>query len=452
MVNPVSNIDNNKIFFINRSDLIDRYDPCFFKGEFSFLRKSLIAKGFVNFGFFINSWNRGDGPREGFFTEDKDNGVYFLRVNNLKDNTIDLKDVKFINRQIHETKLKRTQVKAGNLIFAISGTKDNLGTISIIPEGIKEANLNSAIIRLDLNEEKIRNEFVCLLFDLKIIRTQVEFIGKGAAQNNLNYKELSSILVPNISVERQLLLIEVFNKAKLSSKQKESKAKELLTSIDTYILTELGITLPEKTIGLTSRIFMSLFSEVAGVRFDPLYFKNKGVIKSHLYPNNFLRLVAEINKGKSITKEKISKGNYPVIAGGQSSPYAHNEYNFEGNVITVSASGAYAGFVWYHNYKIFASDCVVLQSKNEKEISTHFIYHIMKALQGEIYKLQQGAGQPHVYARDLEKIIIPTPPPSKQNEMLKHINNIHKQIKQLQSDATEILENAKRKVEEIILG
>jgi restriction endonuclease S subunit len=76
----------------------------------------------------------------------------------------------------------------------------------------------------------------------------------------------------------------------------------------------------------------------------------------------------------------------------------------------------------------------------------------MKVLQREIYKLQQGAGQPHVYARDLEKIIIPTPSPSKQTEMLKHINDIHKHIKKMQSEAAEILATAKQEVEEIIFS
>jgi hypothetical protein len=36
--------------------------------------------------------------------------------------------------------------------------------------------------------------------------------------------------------------------------------------------------------------------------------------------------------------------------------------------------------------------------------------------------------------------------------MLKHINHIHKRIKKLESDAVQILEIAKREVEEMVLG
>lgn len=442
----------DKIFIIKKSELVDRYDPFFFKGEFANLRKKLLSHGFVNFGILIKSWNRGDGPREGFYTDDKTSGVYFLRINNLKENSIDLSDVKYIHRRIHETKLKRTQVTAGNLVFAISGTKDNLGTVSIIPDSIKEANLNSALVRLDLDESRITKDFVCLLFSLRMIRTQVEFIGKGAAQNNLNNKEISSILVPNIPLNKQKELTNIFLASKKTSKENEIKAIELLKGIDDYILNELQLSLPKKAISIKDRMFEFSFKEIAGLRFDPYYHKNKVSIKSTKYNNNSLRQIATINKGQSITKDKITEGKYPVIAGGQSSPYSHSEYNFEGNVITVSASGAYSGFVWYHDYPIFASDCIVLQSKDESVVSTLFIYYVMKALQGEIYKLQQGAGQPHVYARDLEKLIIPTPPIAKQKEMLKKISEIKEQIKQLQAEAISVLENAKSEVEKMIIG
>ena len=67
----------------------------------------------------------------------------------------------------------------------------------------------------------------------------------------------------------------------------------------------------------------------------------------------------------SLTEEKAVKGNIPVIAGGQSPAYYHNKSNREGNIITVSASGAYAGFINYFNNPIFASDCNTIKSKNE---------------------------------------------------------------------------------------
>ena len=130
----------------------------------------------------------------------------------------------------------------------------------------------------------------------------------------------------------------------------------------------------------------------------------------------------------------------------------HNQYNFKGNVITISASGAYSGYVWYHNYPIFASDCRVVFSKEESEITTLYLSEILKLKQKEIYNLQQGAGQPHVYARDLEKINIPIPSLQKQKDITNKITAIREEAKKLQLEAINTLETAKRNIEKMILG
>ncbi len=46
-----------------------------------------------------------------------------------------------------------------------------------------------------------------------------------------------------------------------------------------------------------------------------------------------------------------------------------------------------AGFVWYHDYPIFASDCNVIYSKGELLITNKFIYEVLRLKQNEIYKL-----------------------------------------------------------------
>lgn len=129
----------------------------------------------------------------------------------------------------------------------------------------------------------------------------------------------------------------------------------------------------------------------------------------------------------------------------------HQDFNQVGNVITVSASGAYSGYVWYHDYPIFASDCTVIKSGNESEISTIFLSELLKLKQREIYNLQQGSGQPHVYASDLAKLQIPLPPPSKQTAIAQHINTLRQAAAILESEAKAGLEKAKAEVEKMIL-
>jgi restriction endonuclease S subunit len=135
-----------------------------------------------------------------------------------------------------------------------------------------------------------------------------------------------------------------------------------------------------------------------------------------------------IKKGSPITKELIKEGNIPVIAGGQTPAYYHNESNREGKTITVSASGAYAGFINYFKQPIFASDCTTIQTKNENELNSDFLYYVLKSKQDEFYKLQKGMGQPHVYAKDFENFQIPLPPLEVQQEIVAEIESYQKII------------------------
>lgn len=124
----------------------------------------------------------------------------------------------------------------------------------------------------------------------------------------------------------------------------------------------------------------------------------------------------KIEKGRSVTKSLLTGGNIPVIAGGKTTPYYCSAYTHDGETVTISASGAYAGYVWYHSGKIWASDCNVLTSS---AINVKFIFFALKYQQQRIYSLQSGGAQPHVYAKDIEKILIPMLPRDKQDEIVK---------------------------------
>ncbi len=130
---------------------------------------------------------------------------------------------------------------------------------------------------------------------------------------------------------------------------------------------------------------------------------------SSKWPIKPLGQIAEVKKGSAITEKKAIPGDYKVVAGGMSYAYMHNEYNREAATITISASGASAGFVAYWNERIFASDCTTVRGSND-ELSTYF-YYALKARQTEIQALASGAAQPHVYPRDIENFPIPLPDP-----------------------------------------
>ena len=135
-----------------------------------------------------------------------------------------------------------------------------------------------------------------------------------------------------------------------------------------------------------------------------------------------INTLCDFRRGQTITKKQTVDGNIPVIAGGQKPAYYHNVSNREGETITVSSSGAYSGFVNYFDYPIFASDCFTISPKDNNQLSTKFLYLLLKFRQNDIYGFQEGGGQPHVYPKHFEDFEIPLPPLEIQNQIIAEID------------------------------
>ena len=457
-------IDPNKVFIVNRSELEGRIDSTFYVNKPDFhntIRLSKIAK--------IKGGKR--IPRDADYS-DIDTPNLYLRVTDIDESTeFNYLNFKNISDELYE-KLKRYEVFENELIISIAGTVGKTKVVKNIPDK-KRVILTENCVKILTNSD-ILPQYLNIVLQTNFLQKQIEISYIQTTIPKLGIDKILGLKVPQIPpLEIQQQIVNLYEKAYTEKQQKEAEAQKLLDSIDDYLLGELGITLPKEEEHLLQntdknssynldndnplvkkgRLFLTNLSEVTGKRWNAFEFKNRKLkLGDGNYPNKTLKHLAYLLKGQSVTSNEIKKGDYPVIAGGQISPYTHNRYNFTGNVITISASGAYSGYVWYHNYPIFASDCTVVFSKEESEITTLYLSEILKLKQKEIYNLQQGAGQPHVYARDLEKINIPIPPLQKQKDITNEITAIREKVKQLQIEAINILEIAKRGIEQMILG
>jgi len=126
--------------------------------------------------------------------------------------------------------------------------------------------------------------------------------------------------------------------------------------------------------------------------------------------------VCSFNRGKTITAKDARVGNIPVVAGGQTPSYFHNESNRTGESITIAGSGAYAGFVSYWNQPIFVSDAFTV---DPKEPMLHkYLFHWLKMNQQRIFATQKGAGVPHVHGKDIANFQIPIPSIAEQTRIV----------------------------------
>ncbi len=114
--------------------------------------------------------------------------------------------------------------------------------------------------------------------------------------------------------------------------------------------------------------------------------------------------ILEAKRGKTITKKTIKRGNVPVVAGGLQPAYFHNKSNTNNPVITISASGANAGFVNLYHKSVWASDCSYIDSSETPYV--YYFFLLLKHRQTEITRMQRGAAQPHVYPKDLARLSV----------------------------------------------
>ena len=195
----------------------------------------------------------------------------------------------------------------------------------------------------------------------------------------------------------------------------------------------------KKNFKLNDKCFLIKFNSIkSNKRIDAFYYSLGNIFyKSKKFENKKLSDLVNIQKGETITSNTKEDGDIPVIAGGKVPAYYNNKSNYSGNVITISASGS-SGYVWWHDNPIWASDCNVLTEKS-KEANIKYIYHILKFNQENIYKLQKGSVQSHVYASDLSEIPIPKPNIETQNKIIEIMKEANLLKEKLEKEADKLL-------------
>ena len=98
-----------------------------------------------------------------------------------------------------------------------------------------------------------------------------------AAQRNINNQQLYEfpIVLPDVHMQQQI--VDKYNTASTLRRVKLVLAQQKLTSIDDYLLVELGISIPKNDFQeLNDRIFSVRFKDVVDNRFDPFYYLVSG--------------------------------------------------------------------------------------------------------------------------------------------------------------------------------
>ena len=298
---------------------------------------------------------------KGYTVSEKISNNKYIRVRDINSGSIDSSIVQYITDEAAE-KLERYKVKTRDVIISVVGT---VGAIAQIDESLNDAYLTENCDNLQVDES------LCLKDYLKYYLLSED-----------GSKEIIANTVGSTQPKLPIYGIENFN-IKLPSIDNQKRIVKLLNSID-------------KKIKLNNEINNNLYEEAVALYKD----KFKGIGQGKKTIGNYI----VPKRGKNLLTRDAINGDTPVVAGGIEPSAYHNQFNTKSPVITISASGANAGYINLWNIPVWASDCLYIDDSITKNV--YFWYIVLKTRQNEIFDAQTGSAQPHIYPQHIAEMSI----------------------------------------------
>lgn len=280
-----------KCFATNLNAIEQRLDCHYYRPEFVELESRVAKLTDKKLGDYIISIAGGATPdkneAERYYT-DSENGVPFLRVQNVTPGGLDFENLVFINQETHNSMLKRSQVKEHYLITKITGV-GRMAVSSVAPPNF-EGNINQHLVAIKTEGPEVSRTLAAFL-NSDIGERLASRRSTGGTRPALDYEALKTIPIvfePHI--------VNIMESAYELKRKKQREAQELLDSIDECVLGELGIVASQ---GDSRCCFVVWAKELEGKRVDPKAYtsKPKAILESiskSKYPIRTLReLVAE---------------------------------------------------------------------------------------------------------------------------------------------------------------
>ena len=344
-------------------------------------------------------------------------GRPFIRSQNIGWGNLLLDDVAFIDDAIHFT-FPETEIQLDDVFLNITGA--SIGRSAIADSRVLGGNVNQHVCIIRANQSKLVPRYLNIFLLSAAGQRQIDSFQAGGNRQGLNFAQVRSMLIPIPSTKSEQRTIA----------EALSAVDGLLDGLERLITKKRDIKQAAMQQLITGKTRLSGFS-------------GEWKIKR-------LGDVVKITKGQLITEKNANSGDIPVIAGGKKPAYFHNKPNRTGKTVTISASGASAGYVAIFDEPIFASDCSTISEGDDYSIE--FIYFQLQLKQEIIFKSQTGGAQPHIHAVDLMPIEFDIPPLSEQTAIAAVLTNMDAELAALEKrrDKTRNLKQAM--MQELLTG
>ena len=340
---------------------------------------------------------------------------------------------------------------------------------SIAPKNF-EGNINQHSVRIVTGDRKI-SETLAAYLNLDFVEKLASRRATGGTRPALDYPALRSI--PIIFDER---ITDMFRMARETKQANEQKAQDILNGIDSYLLSELSIEIPEKLENIIDdRKFIRNFCKVSGKRFDPFFhedyfMKINRAVENSIYDVFYLKDTFRKKEVKGYlpkAEEKIGHNNVVQInsinkwgvintqnllkAG---DVFSKNQLLAKNDVLIV-ITGATIGKVgfWKYDESNYYLGGDIIKFATKDNVNPYFVYYYLRSTpaQSEFRRNITGATNGHLSPQDIRNLRIPIPNIDQQNKIASIIHQMHEHALKLIEKSNITFNNSKSKIEQLIL-
>lgn len=338
-----------------------------------------------------------------------DTGIPFITISNINNNRLDFNNTAFVPESYYESLDYKRKAIPGDVLYSVVGT---LG----IPVFVQSSRSfvfqrNHAILRSGTAFSS-RFLYYSLLNPNFYRRATSAAVGTAQRVIGLTTLRNMTIKVPSLAVQQKIAGILSAYDDQIDNNQQQMK-------------------LLEETVHLIYNHHIS------------------NSVDSLSWPEAPLGTIASFTRGKNITKAEVTPGHIPVVAGGLAPSCYHNKSNAQGPAVTISASGANAGFANLYFEDIWASDCSFIDDSCP---DIYFVYCFIKSQSHVLRSMQKGAAQPHVYAKDVNQLSLRIPPHAVRKEFQNIVSPYFGKIKTLKQQQKLLQEARDRLLPKLLSG
>lgn len=393
-------------------------------------------------------------------------GIPFISVKDIREDKIYFENTKYITELEHQKLIKRCNPEYNDVLFTKIGT---VGIAKTINKNLGEFSLFVSVALLKINHNLINVNYLSAVLNSKITKIQIDQVVKGIGVPDFHLENIKELKIPLPPREIQQELTEMMGKAYELKKQKETKALELLDSIDGYVMEELGIKIEKKA---DIKVFSLGVKNLQNKRIDPEFSLPEfttciNSIKSSKYQSEkIIKLAKSVIKGNLVDNQK--EGDVKVlrisdittigdiktqkVIVSQKSlflPVQKLQKNDLVFVVTGATIGKITVFNELDEYYL-GGDLVKIAFGSGLDSNFAFAFLSTKLNQKLLERYITGATNKHLSPSDIEKLEIPLPPLSIQQSIATEVMSRRTKAKHLQNEAKEILDKAKQEFESSI--